>query len=50
MSAPIEINESLYEMYLNDCRALGITRPSVSDFIVWKQNEYPELDEDTVEL
>lgn len=47
MSNPIpEIDERLYEMYVQECRATG-TRPSLSDYDVWLQDQ--DLDEDYVD-
>lgn len=49
MSAPgPEVDERLYELYLQDCRAKELT-PSVRDFVVWAQEEEYDLFEPEVE-
>lgn len=45
MSQPIpEIDERLYEMYVQECRTTA-TKPSLSDYSVWLSEQ--DLDEET---
>lgn len=37
--------QRMYDLYIIDCMNKGLT-PTIRDFVVWKQEEYPEDSDD----